>query len=65
MPNLNSLKIHTMSATEILLLDIGRNDPCLCNSKRKFKKCCGPVYQSRKAHLSKIGFTLTRSCRMK
>lgn len=20
---------------------IGRNDPCLCGSKKKFKKCCG------------------------
>jgi preprotein translocase subunit SecA len=20
---------------------IGRNDPCICNSGKKFKKCCG------------------------
>ena len=20
---------------------IGRNDPCICGTKRKFKKCCG------------------------
>lgn len=20
---------------------IGRNDPCLCGSQKKFKKCCG------------------------
>ena len=30
-------------------LNIGRNDPCLCNSQKKFKKCCAnkPEY----AHL--------------
>ena len=22
-----------------------RNDPCLCGSGRKFKKCCGPLYR--------------------
>ncbi|MHB8127314.1 MAG: SEC-C metal-binding domain-containing protein [Desulfitobacteriaceae bacterium] len=21
--------------------NIGRNDPCLCGSRKKFKKCCG------------------------
>jgi uncharacterized protein len=21
---------------------VGRNDPCVCGSKRKYKKCCGP-----------------------
>ncbi len=24
---------------------IGRNDPCLCNSGKKFKKCCGAEYE--------------------
>jgi len=22
-------------------LDVGRNDPCICGSGKKFKKCCG------------------------
>ncbi|WP_256204377.1 SEC-C metal-binding domain-containing protein [Planococcus faecalis] len=22
---------------------IGRNDPCLCGSGKKYKKCCGKV----------------------
>jgi len=25
---------------EIRVLDISRNDPCLCGSGKKFKKCC-------------------------
>ena len=25
---------------EIRVLDLGRNDPCLCGSGKKFKKCC-------------------------
>lgn len=25
-----------------ILLKAGRNDPCLCNSGQKFKKCCSP-----------------------
>jgi peptide deformylase len=25
------------------LVELGRNDPCLCGSKKKFKKCCGAV----------------------
>ena len=24
-----------------IILDVGRNDPCICGSGRKFKKCCG------------------------
>lgn len=23
--------------------NLKRNDPCICNSKKKFKKCCGRV----------------------
>jgi tetratricopeptide (TPR) repeat protein len=26
---------------------IGRNDPCPCNSGKKFKKCCLPFHQAR------------------
>lgn len=26
-----------------VVLDIGRNDPCLCGSGKKYKKCCGKV----------------------
>jgi peptide deformylase len=25
------------------LVELGRNDPCLCGSNKKFKKCCGAV----------------------
>jgi len=43
-------KPENISALEILLNpvptkinehNIGRNDPCYCNSGKKFKKCCG------------------------
>ncbi|MEM7220189.1 MAG: SEC-C metal-binding domain-containing protein [Pseudomonadota bacterium] len=28
---------------------VGRNDPCPCDSGRKFKKCCGAAAQARPA----------------
>lgn len=24
-----------------IIIDVGRNGPCICGSGRKFKKCCG------------------------
>lgn len=32
---------ETISATVAEHRRIGRNDPCPCGSKEKFKKCCG------------------------
>ncbi|WHH61306.1 SEC-C metal-binding domain-containing protein [Petroclostridium sp. X23] len=36
---INELKpqIHALAKKE----NIGRNDPCLCGSGKKYKKCCG------------------------
>ncbi|WP_010250776.1 SEC-C metal-binding domain-containing protein [Acetivibrio cellulolyticus] len=36
---INELKpqIHALAKE----LNIGRNDPCLCGSGKKYKKCCG------------------------
>lgn len=31
----------TLSSKKAPALQIGRNDPCLCGSGRKYKKCCG------------------------
>lgn len=33
--------------------DIGRNDPCLCGSGQKYKKCCLKVYESALAGTAK------------
>jgi uncharacterized protein YecA (UPF0149 family) len=29
----------------------GRNDPCLCGSGKKFKKCCLPKIQAAEKHM--------------
>ena len=35
--------------------EIGRNDPCYCQSGKKFKKCCGELLTAtEKHHFSKI-----------
>ncbi|MCH9630865.1 MAG: hypothetical protein S4CHLAM37_08730 [Chlamydiia bacterium] len=34
--------------------NIGRNDPCPCGSKKKFKKCCGGVPKQPKIQSASI-----------
>ncbi|NVD06267.1 hypothetical protein FCU94_05000 [Vibrio sp. JPW-9-11-11] len=34
-------QVDTRLAQTVSNLKIGRNDPCLCGSGKKFKKCCG------------------------
>ena len=39
-PNCN----HSHEALKPIVRDapkVGRNDPCLCGSEKKYKKCCG------------------------
>lgn len=31
---------------------IGRNDPCICDSKKKFKHCCGQVHYAKRSSAS-------------
>ncbi len=38
---------------------IGRNDPCPCNSGKKYKKCCLPAEQARAAERRKAADTPT------
>lgn len=42
-------------SSEIILhqpIQIGRNDPCICGSGRKYKQCCLKIQESNRAHLS-------------
>ena len=32
----------------------GRNDPCICGSGKKFKKCCESKYQHKQIHAEQI-----------
>lgn len=41
------LSRHPRNSRQILgVKKIGRNDPCLCGSGKKFKKCCWSKFQS-------------------
>jgi len=31
---------------------VGRNDPCICGSDKKFKKCCGPKVNNDERYVS-------------
>jgi uncharacterized protein len=33
--------IYERETSQRLRTKVGRNDPCLCGSGKKFKKCCG------------------------
>ncbi|MGH8908705.1 MAG: SEC-C metal-binding domain-containing protein [Egibacteraceae bacterium] len=39
----NGLAIDLLRRGEVFDWPPGRNDPCWCDSDRKYKKCCGPV----------------------
>lgn len=45
---LSSMFKHDVSERRLVKANdrIGRNDPCLCNSGKKFKRCCGVEYYS-------------------
>ena len=34
---------NTEQQTTKCTIKIGRNDPCICGSGKKFKKCCGKI----------------------
>lgn len=29
---------------------IGRNEPCPCSSDKKYKKCCGKIFDNNRCH---------------
>jgi hypothetical protein len=33
---------HRLAGGEVIAWPPGRNEPCWCDSGRKYKKCCGP-----------------------
>lgn len=37
----HSSKVHSPNKPIVNKINIGRNDPCLCGSGKKYKKCCG------------------------
>jgi len=41
MPRLNSQRTTPRSPLEKKYPGTGRNDPCPCNSRKKYKRCCG------------------------
>lgn len=40
-PNCNHHKHEALKPITRESPKIGRNDPCLCGSQKKYKKCCG------------------------
>lgn len=38
---MNKQKGHISPHKAIMMLKVGRNEPCPCGSGVKFKKCCG------------------------
>jgi uncharacterized protein YecA (UPF0149 family) len=40
-PNCSHGHSHDVKQVKRVLPKVGRNDPCLCGSEKKYKKCCG------------------------
>jgi len=38
---INNFKDKKNNKTKVINKKIGRNDPCICGSKKKYKHCCG------------------------